>query len=130
MRFLRLIRGGRAARADGPDRLVGDDQRADLLAGDAVEAGLDLAIEDGERGAGLAFGERLADADDRDEAGGDRRADLPVHGLVGLAEQGPPLRVADDHVLGAGLLDHRAADLTGERALALPVQVLRRDAQA
>ena len=32
--------------------------------------------------------------------------------------------MTDDHVLGAGFLQHRAADLTGERAFALPVQVL------
>ena len=37
--------------------------------------------------------------------------------VVGLAEQRAPLRVADDHVLGAGLPDHRRADLAGERAL-------------
>ena len=32
---------------------------------------------------------------------------LAVDRRVGLAEQPPPLGVADDHVLGAGLLDHR-----------------------
>ena len=32
---------------------------------------------------------------------------LPVHGLVGLAEQPAPLGVADDDVLGPGLPDHR-----------------------
>ena len=47
---------------------------------------------------------------------------------VGLAEEPPALRVADDHVLGAGLLDHRRRHLAGERALALPVDVLRRHA--
>ena len=44
---------------------------------------------------------------------------------VGLAEQRPPLGVADDDVLGAGLADHRRADLAGEGALALPVEILR-----
>ena len=53
---------------------------------------------------------------------------LPVDGLVGLAEQPPPLRVADDHVLGASLLQHPGADLAGERPFALPVQVLARHA--
>ena len=47
---------------------------------------------------------------------------------VGLAEQPPPLGVADDHVLGARLLDHRRRHFAGERALALPVEILRRDA--
>ena len=52
---------------------------------------------------------------------------LAVHGRVGLAEQRAALGVADDHVLGAGLAHHRRADLAGERAFALPVQVLRGD---
>ena len=37
----------------------------------------------------------------------ERRDELPVHRLVGLVEQPPPLRVADDDVLGPGLLQHR-----------------------
>src|SRR4029079_13398513 len=52
-------------------------------------------------------------------------ADLPVHALVGIAEQRAPLGVADDHVLGTGLLDHRPGDLARERAVTLPVEVLR-----
>ena len=55
-------------------------------------------------------------------------ADLPVDDGVGLAEQAPALGVADDDVFGARLLDHRGRHFTGERALALPVHVLRGDA--
>ena len=54
--------------------------------------------------------------------------DLAIDDRVGLAEQTAPLGVADDHVLGAGFLDHRRRDLAGERALALPVEILRGDA--
>ena len=54
--------------------------------------------------------------------------DLAVDDRVGLAEQPPPLGVADDDVLRAGLLDHRGRHLAGERALALPVEILRGDA--
>ena len=50
--------------------------------------------------------------------------------VVGLAEQRAALGVADDHVTRAGLADHRRADLAGERAFALPMQVLRGDAMA
>ena len=46
---------------------------------------------------------------------------LAIDDRVGLAEQPPPLGVADDHVLGAGFLDHRRRHLAGERAFALPV---------
>ena len=73
----------------------------------------------------IALVERFADADDRHEAGGERRVRLLVDGVVGLAEQRAALGVADDHVARAGLAHHRRADLAGERALALPVHVLR-----
>ena len=59
---------------------------------------------------------------------GHRGVRLLVDGVVGLAEQRAPLGVADDHVARAGVADHRRADLAGERALALPMQVLRGDA--
>ena len=58
----------------------------------------------------------------------DGRHGLAIHRHVGLAEQRPPLGVADDDVLGARLLDHRGADLAGEGAFPLPVHVLRRHA--
>ena len=61
------------------------------------------------------------------EPGRERGDGLAIHGRVGLAEQRAALGVADDHVLGAGFADHRRADLAGERALALPVQILRGD---
>ena len=53
---------------------------------------------------------------------------LPVDLLVGLVEQPPPLGMPDDHVLGASLTQHRRADLAGEGAFFLPVQVLTGDA--
>ena len=58
----------------------------------------------------------------------ERGVHLLVDGHVGLAEQRAALGVADDHVARAGLANHRRADFAGERALALPVQVLRADA--
>ncbi len=73
-------------------------RRADLIGGQAVEAGANLAIEHGERLAPLALSERLADADDRREPGRDRRARLAVDPLVGVAEQPAPLGVPDDDV--------------------------------
>src|SRR5205807_1406172 len=113
------------ARADRPDRLVGDDEARNLIAGEPVEPNLDLTIEDGERLVALALVERLADADDRNELGAERGGDLAVHELVGLVEISAPLGMADDHVFGPRLLEHRRADFAGERALALPMQILR-----
>ena len=89
----------RAAGADRPDRLVGDDERRDLLGVTPGQRGVDLA-EDLRLGvARLALLERLADADDRRHARGAWiAADLLGDHLVGLAEQLAPLAVAGDHV--------------------------------
>src|SRR6185436_18979447 len=53
---------------------------------------------------------------------------LAVDDRIRFAEQPPPLRVADNRVLGPGFLGHQRRDFTGERALALPVEILRGDA--
>src|SRR5207245_5599921 len=103
-----------ASRPHGPHRLVRDDQSADLIGGQAVEARLDLAIEYAERLVAIALFKGFADADDRRELGCERRAELAIDGLVGLSEQTAPLRVPDDHVFGARLLQHCGADLAGE----------------
>src|SRR6185295_5054425 len=86
---------------------------------------LDLAVEHVERLVSLALIERLADAGNRREPRAERRDDLAVHHVVGLAKQRSPFRVTDDGVLRARLAHHGRADLAGERALALPVVILR-----
>ena len=43
---LGLLRGGNLAGADGPDRLVGDDQPVELVVGQARTGGVDLPLED------------------------------------------------------------------------------------
>jgi hypothetical protein len=93
----------------------------------AIEAVLDLAVEDTERFVPLALFERFADADDRRQPGTNRRDRLAVDHRIGLAEQPPPLGVADDHELGARILDHRCRHFASKRAVALPVDVLCRD---
>ena len=102
--------------------------RRQLLAGDAVEAFLDLPIEHRQRLVAVALLERFADADDRRQRRAVSAACIFLFTRrVGLAEQRAALGVADDHVARAGLAHHRRADLAGERALALPVHVLRAD---
>ncbi len=76
-------------------------------------------------GAGFALLQGLAHADDGGHAVLVHRLELEVHRLVGLTEQLPPFRVPDDHVLHLQLGQHRGCDLAGERALVLPVAVLR-----
>src|SRR5688572_1029641 len=127
MRLGRLRRRGGSAGADRPHRLVGDYQQCELLARQPIEPCLDLTIEYAERLAALALIERLADADDGREARRECGDRFSIDHRVGLAEQCAALGVSDDHILGAGLADHRRADLSGECALALPVGVLRRN---
>ena len=62
----------------------------------------------------FALLERLADADDRRQSGGQRGLDLLVDRLVGLAEELPTFAVAEDHVLAADVEEHRAAEFAGE----------------
>ena len=126
VRLLRLRRGRVPPGADRPDRLVGDDESGGARR-QAIEAVLDLPIEHRERFVPLALLERLADADDRRQAAGDRRGHLAVDDRIGFAEQPPPLGVADDHVLAPASLSI-GGHLAGERAFALPVDVLRGDA--
>src|SRR5207253_892322 len=96
MRLAGLRRRRRPARPDRPYRLVGDNQLGQLRGTDAVEALLDLSIQDRQRLAPLALLERLADADDWREPSRNRRARLPVDDRVALAEQPPALGVSDD----------------------------------
>src|SRR5262249_14180075 len=88
--FLRLLGGGRATGADGPDRLVRDDAfRRQALPGgrgDLLERTLDLTRDDVAPRAGVALGEALAHAHDRLQPGRERRGGLARHAVVRLAE--------------------------------------------
>ena len=128
MRLVHLLRGCVAAGADGPHRLVRQDEGSDLLAGQPVEPLLDLPVEHDQRHTTVALLQRLSDAHDRCQLRPERGKQLPVHRLVSLLKQPAALAVADDHELRSGLLDHWRADFPGERPLAFPVQVLRRNA--
>ena len=129
VRLAGLRRRGVAPGADRPHRLVGDDQSRDLLGRSAVEPVLDLPIEHGERLVALALLERLADADDRRQPG----ADAPPSVLrLTIASVSPNSRRRSEWPMitysAPASLIIAGADLAGERALALPVEVLRRDA--
>ncbi len=78
----------------------------------------------------LALGLGLPHAGDDVEAGLERRLGAKPYRLVRLAEVLAPLGVADDRARHAELEQHRRRDLARERALELPVDVLRVDADA
>ena len=124
---VRLLGGRGLAGADRPDRLVGDD--------DVGEAARPRPATGRRRSGGaatgsvsspLALGLGLADAEDRQQPRRQRRRHLAGERLVGLAEELPPLGVAEDDRLGAGVEQHRRRDLSGEGAGVLEVHVLRR----
>src|SRR5947207_2370147 len=122
--LLRLSGRGGPASADCPHRLVGDDAGSDLLGTHVGDGRVDLPGNDGAGRLRLTLLERLADADDRDESGGQHAVDTPVDGLVGLTEELPPLGVADDDERAPRLAQHRDGDLARVGSLRLPVAVL------
>ena len=119
--------GGCATGADRPDRLVGDDDASQAARIDRGQVGLELALEHGLGLAGVALLLDLADAEDRLQAGEQRRWDLARQRLVGLAEVAATLGVAEEDSLDAGLDQHRRRDLAGEGARAVLVHVLGAD---
>ncbi len=126
-RLLGLLGGRDLAGPDRPDRLVRDHDLAEPLGLDPGQILLDLVAELALGVAGLALLLGLADAQDRHEAGRERRRDLQLERPVGLAEQLAPLGVAEDHAVDADLDQHRRRHLAGERALGRLVHVLRVD---
>ena len=77
--LLRVLGRRDLAGADGPDRLVGDDDASwPARRGTSLEAGLDLGEDVLDVLAGLADLEALADAEDRREAVPEGRLDLGV----------------------------------------------------
>jgi hypothetical protein len=114
--------GGDLAGADGPDGLVGDD---DL--GPVGELGLErgeLLADDVDGGAGLALLEALAAAPDDADAVVGGVLGLGGDDLVGLAEDGTALRVAEDGPVDAGVLELGDGDLASEGAAGLVEDVL------
>ena len=92
------LRSGGFSGADGPDRLVSDDQVSRFLGRNFVERAETLASQNVVGQSGFAFFEDLAHADDGDESAFKSRFELEIDGVIGLAEVLAPLGVADDDV--------------------------------
>ena len=119
-----LVGGGGFAGADGPDGFVGDDDLRDLFGGEVVEAGVDLAGDDGGDLVGFALDEGLADAHDWDEVVVEGGLYFLVDGLVGFVEVLAAFGVADDDVIGSGVFDLEGGALAGVGAGVFWVGVL------
>src|SRR3984957_7080873 len=113
---------GGETRADRPDRFVGDPDR--LAARLGRQRASQLPNDHGGLLARLAFRLRLANADNRREAGLQRRFRLGADGLISLMVIGPALGVPNDHISRAGVLEHRGRDVAGESAAGLGGAVL------
>ena len=126
MDLLRLLGSSDLAGADSPDGLVGDDH---LLPGVGAGAeggaeGVELAGNDGQGVAGLALGQGLAAAPDDADAAVEGELGLGGDVGVALAQDGAPLRVAQDGPGDVAVLELRHADLAGEGAVGLVEYVL------
>src|SRR3546814_3450852 len=82
----------RPAGADGPDRLIGDDERRARAGG--RDGAVKLAAHHVQRLSGVAFRFRLADADDGCQAVADRGFGLGAHLFAGFMLVGAALAVA------------------------------------
>lgn len=123
--LLRLLNGGDLAGANGPDGLVSDNDARPVL--DLRLERRELLADDGDGVAGLALLEALAAAPDDTEAVLGGELGLGRHDGVGLGEDGAALRVAEDGPVDVAVLELLDADLAGEGAVGLVIDVLRAD---
>jgi peptidyl-prolyl cis-trans isomerase D len=128
MHLCDIARGGGAAGADRPDRLIGNNQLglgAQLgdRAGELGRDSLDMAPR---RALLLA----LADAHNRLQPGGKRGLGLGLDDGIALALVGAPLGMADDRQARAGFEQHRGRDIAGMGTGGICVAILRADGEA
>ena len=123
MHLADICGGRRQPSADGPDRLIGDHDIRRVIRQGAIE----LRADHGERRAGLAFGARLPDANDREQAGALRRQRLGAHGGIGLAVIAPAFGMTDDDRGGPGILEHFRRNIPGISARGHGVAILAPD---
>ena len=127
MDLLRLRGRGHLARANGPDRLVGNNDIGPLLGADRLRYGTELFSDDGDGVALLALLERLATAQDD--------ADVLVEGVLCLRGDELVVFLEDDATLGVpnqgpsdfGVLKLSGGDLAGIGTFVLVEDVLGRN---
>ena len=114
--------GGRAPRADGPDRLVGDDRGR--CGGSTWQRAGKLPGYDCERLAPVALGLRFADADNGNQSGRMRRHRLGANQLVGFPMIRPTLGMAEDYIAAAEVGQHDGSDVAGMGSGTVGVTIL------
>ena len=99
---------GYPARADRPDRLVGDHHVREPLARHARQIVLHLLAQLAVGVVVVALALRLPHAQDRRQAGRERRRHLQRQRPIGLAEQLSTLGVPEHDAVHVQLVEHRA----------------------
>lgn len=117
----------RAARSDGPDWLIGDNESVRRRL--ARQGCVKLAEHDRLGQPGFAIRKAFPDADNRHEARSERREDFQVHECAQLAMVGAPFRMAENDVARPGILQHFCRDVPGMRAGTAGMAILRPDAE-
>lgn len=126
--LLRLLRRRHLARANGPDRLIRNDNLAPVL--DLVGHSAQLRRHDLDRLIGLALLQRLAAAQHHAQPVLQRVRRLGCNKGVALAQDLAPLRVAQDRPRDVAVDQLLDGDFAGEGALGLVEDVLCSDFQA
>jgi hypothetical protein len=122
---LNLLGGCVLSCADRPYRLVGNFDLFNIIFGDGLQRGVELARDYRRRLFGAPFVDGLANAKDWPHAVLDHRDNFLADHLVAFVKYVAPFRVANYDEFAADLGQHRGADLAGERAAILPMAVLR-----
>jgi len=114
--------GGRAAGANGPDRLVSHDS-SEIIRQRLGQLPADHRL----RLAGQALRLRLPDAGHGDQPCRQRRLHLGAHHRIRLRMVGAAFGMAEDDMGGAGIAQHGGRDVAGMRALGRRMAILRAD---
>lgn len=127
MHFLRLLRTGHLARANGPDRFIRDDNALPALLADHLVHSLELFGDDISCDALLALFECLAAAEDHADAAIERGLGLAGDELVLLSEDRTALGVAQEGPGDVAIFELGDGYFTGEGTVGLVEDVLRGD---
>src|SRR5262245_27857508 len=117
----------RAPRANGPDRLVGDDYTGKVLCSQILEAIFELRLNHWGCLASLPLGEHFAYADNRNQICRQCRQGLSPHRLVRFPKILPALRVTNNRIATTQVGQHCGRDFTSKGALLFPKDILTGD---
>src|SRR5690606_24435232 len=117
-----FFKGRRATRADGPDRLVGNDDF--MMLGSVRDRGSELGRNHRFGISGIALDLGFADTDNRLKSGANGGFSFCADDFIGFAMVGAPLGVADNDILSARISQHPGRDVPGMGARSLSMAIL------